>query len=84
MKPKQELFEGKITLIRPLAYVAQHLIKSFVKEAKLKPDACVCPHSIISNRKRMGRIISDLEKVSPDIKKNIFRSLKRIKQDYLL
>lgn len=84
MKPKQELFKGKITLIRPLAYVEEHLIKSFVKEAKLKPDTCICPHSITSNRKRMGRIISDLEKISPDIKKNIFRSLKRIKQDYLL
>lgn len=84
MKPKQELFNGKVTLIRPLAYVEEHLIKSFVKEAKLKPDICNCPHAIVSNRKRMGRIISDLEKISPDIKKNIFRSLKRIKQDYLL
>jgi len=84
MKPKQELFKGKITLIRPLAYVQERLIKRFAKEIKLAHQSCVCPHSIISNRNRMGRIIQDLEKICPDIKKNIFRSLKRVKKDYLL
>jgi tRNA 2-thiocytidine biosynthesis protein TtcA len=84
MKPKQELFEGKVTLIRPLAYVEERLIKRFAKEVKLGHDTCVCPHAVVSNRSRMGRIIQDLEKICPDIKKNIFRSLKRIKQDYLL
>ncbi len=84
MKPKQELFEGKVTIIRPLAYVEEQMIKRFAKEAKLGHDTCACPHSAISNRIRMSRIIAGLEKVSPDIKKNIFRSLKRIKKDYLL
>lgn len=84
MVPKQELFKGKITLIRPLAYVEERLIKRFAKEAKLGHDSCVCPHSVTSNRNLMGRIIQDLEKISPYIKKNIFRSLKRIKKDYLL
>jgi tRNA 2-thiocytidine biosynthesis protein TtcA len=84
MAPKQELFKGKIMLIRPLAYVPERLIKLFAQEARLGHDTCVCPHSVISNRNRMGRIIQDLEKISPDIKKNIFRSLKRVKKDYLL
>lgn len=84
MKPKQELFEGKITLIRPLAYVEERLIKRFAKEVKLGQDTCICAQSITSNRSRMGRIIRDLEKTCPDIKKNIFRSLKRVKKDYLL
>lgn len=84
MVPKQELFKGKITLIRPLAYVQERLIKRFAKEIKLAHQTCVCPHSITSNRSRMGRIIQELEKVCPDIKKNIFRSLKRVKKDYLI
>jgi len=84
MAPKQELFKGKITLIRPLAYVEESLIKRFVKETKLQHSSCVCPHSVISNRNRMGRIIQGLEKISPNVKKNIYRSLKRIKKDYLL
>ncbi len=84
MRPQQEMFKGKIILIRPLAYVGESLIKRFAKEAKLGHDTCICPHSIVSNRNRMGRIIRDLEKTCPDIKKNIFRSLKRVKKDYLL
>ncbi len=84
MVPKQELFKGKITLIRPLAYVEERLIERFAREAKLGHDTCVCPRSVTSNRNRVGRIIRSLEKVCPDIKKNIFRSVKRVKQDYLL
>jgi tRNA 2-thiocytidine biosynthesis protein TtcA len=84
MVPKQKLFKGKITLIRPLAYVEEHLIKRFAKEVKLGHDTCICAHSVTSNRTKIGRIIRDLGKISPDIKKNIFRSVKRVKKDYLL
>lgn len=84
MAPKQELFKGKITLIRPLAYVEERLIERFAKETKLGHDTCVCPRSTVSNRNRVGKIIKSLGKVCPDIKKNIFRSLKRVKQEYLL
>jgi len=84
MVPKQELFKGKITLIRPLAYVEEYMIKRFAKEAKIPHETCVCPNSITSNRTKMGKIISDLKKTCPEIKTNIFKSVKRIKQDYLL
>ncbi len=84
MVPKQELFKGKITLIRPLAYVEERLIERFAREAKLGHDSCSCPNSAISNRNKVGRIIRQMEKVCPDVKKNIFRSVKRIKKDYLL
>ncbi|MBU1869268.1 MAG: tRNA 2-thiocytidine(32) synthetase TtcA, partial [Candidatus Omnitrophica bacterium] len=84
MAPRQELFRGKITLIRPLAYVEEYMIKRFAKEERIPHSTCLCPNSEISNRARMGRIISEIKKVCPDVKTNIFRSLKRIKQDYLL
>ena len=84
MSPKQELFKGKITLIRPLAYTEEHLIRKFIKEQKIKAFDCICPNSAASNRAKMGRLISGLKKTCPDVKKNIFRSIKRIKEDYLL
>ncbi|MCK9603150.1 MAG: tRNA 2-thiocytidine(32) synthetase TtcA [Candidatus Omnitrophica bacterium] len=84
MSPKQELFGGKITLIRPLAYVEEYMIKRFAKEEKLPHDTCKCPNSFTSNRTKMGNIINELKKVCPDVKTNIFRSVKRIKKDYLL
>ena len=84
MSPKQELFKGKIQIIRPLAYVEERQIERFVREEKILRYACICPHSITSNRARMGRIIAELGKTCPDVKKNIFRSIKRINKDYLL
>lgn len=84
MSPKQELFNGKIVIIRPLAYVEEYLIKRFAKEEGLPHETCLCPNSITSNRTKMAGIIRDIKRVCPDVKTNIFRSVKRIKTDYLL
>lgn len=84
MSPKQELFQGKIILIRPLVYVEEYLIKRFAKEEGLLSETCVCPNSTTSNRTKMANIIKDLKRICPDVKTNIFRSIKRIKKDYLL
>jgi tRNA 2-thiocytidine biosynthesis protein TtcA len=84
MSPKQELFQGKIVLIRPLAYVEEYMIKRFAKEENLPHLTCECPNSLISNRTKMSNIIRDLKRVCPEVKTNIFKSIKRIKKDYLL
>jgi tRNA 2-thiocytidine biosynthesis protein TtcA len=84
MSPKQELFKGKIVIIRPLAYVEEYMIKRFAKEEKLPHETCICPNSITSNRTKIAKIIQDLKTTCPEIKTNIFKSVKRIKEDYLL
>lgn len=84
MCPKQELFKGKITLIRPLAYVEEEMIVKFAKSAGFPHHKCACPNSVTSKRTKMTEVLKDLEKICPDVKKNIFRSLKRIRKDYLL
>ncbi len=84
MSPCQRLFKGKITLIRPLAYVEEYMIARFAREEGLLHQTCDCPQSAVSNRAAMAKIIKGLKKVCPDVKTNIFRSVKRIKQDYLL
>ena len=45
MSPKQELFGGKITIIRPLAYVEERLIRRYAFEARLPKMDCACRHS---------------------------------------
>jgi len=84
MSPKQELFKGKITIIRPLAYVEEDMIVRFAKSAGFPHQKCSCPNSLTSNRTKIADIIKDIKKVCPDVKTNIFRSVKRIKEDYLL
>jgi tRNA 2-thiocytidine biosynthesis protein TtcA len=84
MSPHQELFQGKLILIRPLAYVEEDMIVRFAKEAGFPHQKCVCPNSITSKRTKVTDIIKEMKKVCPDVKTNIFRSIKRIKKDYLL
>lgn len=84
MAPRQELFKGKIVLIRPLAYVEEEMIVKFAKSLDFPHHKCACPNSLTSNRTKITGIIRELEKVCPDVKTNIFRSVKRIKKDYLL
>lgn len=84
MSPKQELFNGKVIIIRPLAYTEEDMIQRFAKEAGFPHHKCVCPNSITSNRTKISGIIKDLKKTCPDVKTNIFRAIKRIKKDYLL
>ncbi|MFZ5800062.1 MAG: ATP-binding protein [Candidatus Omnitrophota bacterium] len=84
MSPKQELFKGKITIIRPLAYVEEREIIKFAKTLDFPHEKCSCPNSINSQRTRVEKIIRELERVCPQVRTNIFRAIKRIKKDYLL
>jgi tRNA 2-thiocytidine biosynthesis protein TtcA len=85
MKPLQELFDGKITIIRPLAYVEE---KEIIKFTRLSGDfpheKCSCPNSVDSKRTMIEKVIKEVSRGCPHVKKNIFKSVKRIKQDYLL
>jgi tRNA 2-thiocytidine biosynthesis protein TtcA len=73
MAPKQELFKGKITLIRPLAYAEERMITRFAKEASFPKLACRCPHSSTSNPGH-GRHHRQSWRPAGRVKKNIFRA----------
>ncbi|MGD2279068.1 MAG: ATP-binding protein [Candidatus Omnitrophota bacterium] len=85
MNPRQEIFEGKITIIRPLCYVEEKVIKKFAKENKFPEQLCKCPFGSDSKRKYVKKFIKETEKETPkvNIKTNIFRSINRIRTDYV-
>jgi tRNA 2-thiocytidine biosynthesis protein TtcA len=84
MNPRQELFEGKITVIRPLCYVEEKIIKQFAKESEFPEQLCSCPFGKDSRRKYVKDLIRETERRTPkiNIKTNIFNSIARIKKDY--
>jgi tRNA 2-thiocytidine biosynthesis protein TtcA len=85
MKPKQELFDGKITLLRPLAYVRE---EAMVKLAQALGIASMgqskCAHDDTSHRMIIKKVIKQLQLDNPNIVPNIFNSLKNIRGEYLL
>ena len=84
MCPKQKLFNGKITLIRPLAYVEENEIRGFARQEDFPNSEYLCPNSNSNKRRKISKFINELEKICPEVKTNISKSLKRIKNDYLL
>ncbi len=83
MLPVQTLFNGKITLIRPLALLEERKVERFAKEMGLPYFPCGCPASGRSKRRKVKELISGLEKENRKVKGNIFRSLSNIKLDYM-
>jgi len=85
MKPKQELFDGKMCIVRPLAYEREENIRNFAKQEGIDGLSDFhCPQNDISKRIQIKKMLAQLEKENPAIKINIFKSLQNIKEEYLL
>lgn len=83
MVPYQEMFEGELAIIRPLAYVEEKELARLAATLQLPVIASQCPRSNTSKRSLIKGIVDDLRKHNKHVKKNIFRSLKRVRPEYL-
>ena len=84
MKPYQEMFGGQLVLIRPLAYVEEKELARLARRLDLPVLKSACPYASSSKRRLVKGIISEVSKHNKNVKKNIFRSLQRIREGYLL
>ncbi|MFZ0612143.1 MAG: ATP-binding protein [Desulfobacterales bacterium] len=83
MVPRQPLFEGRFTVIRPLAYVDEGLIRRFAAEQEFPDFVNTCPSAAVSKRRVVKDLLQGLYTSNDKIKGNIFRSLSRVRPDYL-
>ncbi len=85
MKPKQELFGGKIVIIRPLAYEREAMMVRLAQKLQITTlGQSKCANDETSHRMMLKKMLRTLEEENPNVVKNIFRSLKRVRADYLL
>lgn len=84
MQPYQEMFNGELAIIRPMAYVEEREISSLARKLNLPVIMSECPHGKTSKRALLKGIIEGLKKHNRNVKKNIFRSLQRVRKEYLL
>lgn len=84
MCPKQVIFKGRLTIIRPLAYENEEIIRQFAYAAGLDMfEGCRCPVAETTQRAAIKAIIREMEKVTPALKMNILNSLNNIKKEYI-
>ncbi|MCK5260017.1 MAG: tRNA 2-thiocytidine(32) synthetase TtcA [Candidatus Omnitrophica bacterium] len=85
MKPKLELFDGKLAIIRPLAYVRERDMEDLAKILGIDSmGQSKCGNDDTSHRMRIKKMLRDFEKESPMVVTNIFRSLQRVQSEYLI
>ena len=85
-KLKSDNFEG-LELIRPLYFVEEREKKKKTKNAGLAPMNCGCTVAAgktSSKRSEVKKMIADLVKTDPDIKKRIFQSSQNINLEKVL
>ena len=84
MIPHQTYFNGEFSLIRPLAYIEESLLKRFARETELPILENPCPTAKTTKRKYIKDLIKKLDEDHRGLKENIFKAMKNVKPDYLL
>ena len=75
--PKSYMDRSKITVIRPLIYLSEKDIKSFINRNKIAVMNKCCPMDGNSKRENIKEMINDLQKSIPNIKSNLYGAIKR-------
>jgi len=84
MVPCQTFFKGRFTVIRPLAFADQDLIRAFAGEQRFPEFVNPCPSATHSKRQELKTLLMQLYRSNKKIKGNIFRAMSHVKLDYLL
>jgi tRNA 2-thiocytidine biosynthesis protein TtcA len=84
MVPSQTFFQEKFTVIRPLAFSDEQLIRKFARDQKFPEFINPCPSANKSKRAEMKAVLQQLYRANKKVKGNIFRAMRHVKTDYLL
>lgn len=84
MVPRQDLFSGRLSLIRPLAYLDKEEIVRQAEHLGLEPVRTYCPLSEKTKRREVRHLLNDVYRRVPEAKERIFASLGNVRYEYLL
>lgn len=82
--PRLSILEDKFWLIRPLAYMDEKRISSYAKNHRLPTIKSRCAIGDNKRRKRVQKLLDELELEFPSIKKNIFASFRNPSPKFFL
>jgi len=80
MNPVQEVFWGKMHIIRPLSYTDENLLKNFAQESDLPVLRRSCPMEGRTRRQKVKELIARFQEdeKNANIRENIFKSLTHV------
>lgn len=84
MAPRQALFAGAVSIIRPLAYIDKEEIQEIGASLGIEAVKNPCALDSRSKRQEVRRLLASLYSLNPKIKANIFAALGNIRPGYQL
>lgn len=84
MLPRQELFGGKLSLIRILSYLEKKEVRGIAELAGIEPLADRCPLAGDTRRTTIRELLVDVYSRVPGAKGSLFAALGNVRTDYLL
>lgn len=84
MLPVQELFGGKLTIIRPLYLIDEGLLRRYAESMGWPEIDVGCPTAGSTKREEIKSMLKGLYRSNRKIKGNIFHALKNVNPEYLL
>jgi tRNA 2-thiocytidine biosynthesis protein TtcA len=86
MAPRMLADNGVTTVIRPLVYVEERDIIPFSRDNNFPVVCCCCPACGVADqkRKRMKRLLHELEREIPFVKRSLLKSLANVHPRHLL
>lgn len=83
MPPLLQMDKFDVAIIRPLALIEESDIKELAKNEGYVIQKKSCPYEKSSFRSDVEKIITDLEKLNPNVRSSIWKSMENIMPDYL-
>jgi len=84
MLPRQKLFDGDLSIIRPLAYIEKKDVVEIASSITVKPVANLCQLADNTRREKVREMLTYLYEKEPGGKNSIFASLANVRQEYML
>lgn len=84
MVPRQEFFNGRMTVIRPLAMVEAKSIRRFAATQQFPRHTNPCPSAGRTQRSQVKTMLDGLYRSNGHVRGNIYRAMSRVKPAYLL
>ncbi len=84
MRPCQQLFSGRLAVIRPLSYLDKEEVEAVCRRLGLVPVRSRCPLSEQTRRREVHEMLADLYARIPGAKQHIFAALGNVRTEYLL
>jgi tRNA 2-thiocytidine biosynthesis protein TtcA len=84
MLPRQDIFSGTLSLVRPMAYLGKEEVASLGKTWRLTGVPNLCPLAVDTRREKIRAMLGRLFAEEPGARSSLFAALGNVRQEYLL